>query len=142
MKLAQFLRLLNTFGANLDRWPPADRAAGQSLRDHDAAARASWDEAARLDALFALDRVVPADPATENAIVQNALRHIRTAQRPASDWSWLWSRPMGVTFATTAAAGLVMGFALGPMLQPHPARDVPAIAFLLGEVGLGAQELL
>ncbi len=128
MTLDQFIRCLDTYGADFRRWPEPDRADGERLRDALPEARQRWAAARRLDELFALDRASSADRAREVAITDDALRHIRNAQpREGFDWRWLFTRPMGAALGATLAAGLVAGFYAGPMLH-RSSQDVGPLA--------------
>ena len=118
MTLDQFIRCLDTYGADFRRWPDKERADGEHLRDTSPEARQRWETAWDLDALFALDRASAADRAREGAITDAALRRIRnTPMRENLDWHWLLTRPMGAALGATLAAGLIAGFYAGPV--PH-----------------------
>jgi hypothetical protein len=128
MTLDQFIRCLDTYGADFRRWPDKERIAGERLRDASPEACRRWEAARRLDELFALDRAGAPDRVREGAITDAALRRIRTAPaRSALDWRWLFTRPMGAALGVTLAAGLLAGFYAGPM--PHrSSQDVGPLA--------------
>lgn len=128
MTLAQFIRCLDTYGADFRRWPDREGADGERLRDVSPEARQQWEAAQQLDALFALDRAHAADRAREAAITDAALRRIRnTPPRRSPDWRWLFTRPMGAALGATLAAGLIAGFYAGPVLH-RSSPDVGPLA--------------
>jgi len=129
----QFRRLLDTYGADPARWPPAERTAAEALIDVSADARALWLAAQRLDMLFATDRTPAASPAEKSAISEAALGRIRRLPRRSFDWRFLFSREVEAAFAAAVLAGLFAGFAFGPALDPPSQHSVPALALLLGE---------
>jgi hypothetical protein len=133
MTLDQFIRCLDTYGADFRRWPDTERADGERLRDASPEARQRWEAARQLDALFALDRANAADRARETAITDAALRRIRnTPTRKTLDWRWLFTRPMGAALGATLAAGLIAGFYAGPVLYPSSQTMGPlAVTVLL-----------
>ena len=115
MDLDRFTRLLETHGADLARWPAAERDAASRLLAVSSAARAAWSQATRLEALFARDR--PAvDAARRNAIATAALRRIRTlpARGEPAGWRWLFSPVLGAAFAATLVIGCFVGFQTAP----------------------------
>lgn len=147
MTLDQFTRLLDTFGADLRRWPDASRNAGEVLRDAMPIARERWEKARRLDALFALDserldRTCDVTPDRIAAMTNAALRRIRAIPERTFDLRWLLSKPVRAALAATLLAGWVAGLVIGPEPQPQQAEGVPAIAALLGFDVVGVEELL
>lgn len=140
MTLDQFIRCLDTYGADFHRWPERERAAGERLRDASPEAHRRWEAARRLDELFALDRAGAADGARESAITDAALRRIRnTPPHRSADWRWLFTRPMGPALGATLAAGLVAGFYAGPVLHRSSPETGPlAVTVLLD----GEEDLL
>ncbi|WP_316977395.1 hypothetical protein [Shumkonia mesophila] len=147
MNLEQFIRLLDTFGADFRRWPDAQRVAGEALLDASPAAREKWEAAQRLDALFTLDRrrleqTVRADSGRTAAITDAALRQIRARPTRSWDWRWLFSKPVGAILAATALAGWLAGVVISPAWQSSPQLGVPAVALLLGYGAAGIEEWL
>ena len=139
MTLDQFIRCLDTYGADFQRWPGRDRADGERLRDALPDARRRWEAARRLDELFALDRASAADHVREVVITDAALRRIRNVPtRKSVDWRWLFTRPMGAALGATLAAGLIAGFYAGPVLHPSSQNVGPlaVTALLDGEEDL------
>jgi len=134
MNLDRFTQLLDTFGGDFSRWPETERSAAELLRDSSPAARARWNEAQKLDALFALDRTQTVDAAQRVAVTNAALRRIRgLPRRGALDWRWLFARPVGAAFAATLLAGWLAGSFLGPELAFWRAPGEPAINLLLDD---------
>lgn len=113
MTLQEFSRLLNTYGADSERWPEAQRAAARALCDVSTAARAQWIEAERLDALLAADRAPPPDAARQARVVAAAMMRLRTRAEPLLDWRWLIPRPVGVAFAASVIIGWLVGLEMG-----------------------------
>jgi len=124
MTRQQFERLLATYGADLQRWPAAQRRAARALVAEDEAARLARDEAARLDAL--LDRFAPSAPPDAAARVAAALRALppqgtgaEPALEPVAGWAGalgeLWwdlrAVPRIPSIVAVLLCGLVVGFA-------------------------------
>jgi hypothetical protein len=122
MTRPQFERLLATYGADLQRWPAAQRRAARALVAEDEAARAARDEAARLDAL--LDRFAPPAPPDAAARVAAALRELPpqgagVEPEPVAGWAGalreLWwdlrAVPRIPSIVAVLLCGLVVGFA-------------------------------
>jgi hypothetical protein len=141
----QFRRLLDTHGADPRHWPPDQRGEAELLCTTSPEARAHWESAQRLDALFARDRAAPGDPTREAAILDATLRRIRHLPEPSAGWRWLWRRPVGALMAATALAGWLVGLVVGPALAPalrgSDAQGVPAITALLTSDPADIEEL-
>lgn len=120
MNPEEFSRLLDTHGADLERWPEAQRAAARALFEASPAARAQWMAARRLDALLAAGRAPPPDPARQARIVAGAMARLRARAEPLLDWRWLFPRPIGAAFAASLVAGWLVGVQLGDGALPHP----------------------
>jgi hypothetical protein len=132
MTLEEFIRLLNTYGADFQRWPKELRdAAGSFCRDSDEG-RARWEAARALDTLFHLDRERTVDTARNTAVTNAALRRIRVSSERSFDWRWLFSKPLGAAAAGLVLAGWLAGVFLGPSTEPLPERGVYAVSALLG----------
>lgn len=108
MGLERFERLVEAWGADPRRWPEAERAAAEAFLAHNVDARASIEEAARLDALLAL---APAHEPSE-MLVHRVLRAAPRAHPPVSRFGWV----SGVGWAAAAAAGVIAGVALGQQI--------------------------
>jgi len=110
MDIHRFRQLLDTCGADLERWPQEHRRAAGKLMNASAVARQMWAAARPLDALFVQDRVVVSEERTRR-IMLSAMQRVRMAPVRSMDWSWLFSRPMGAVLAATLLMGCVAGFA-------------------------------
>lgn len=122
MTRERFEELADAWGADLRRWPVAERADARALLDRDALAETIFTRAAALDSI--LDASVVALPTS--ALVQAALagaashrvKRPRMRHRYTERWRpGIWAS--GVGFVGTAAAGaLVFGLALSVILPP------------------------
>lgn len=137
----EFRTLLDTYGADPDRWPSALRDPARALAGRDLTARRLWEAARRLDALLADAARMPADTAREAAVINAALRRLRTRQAERPDWRWLFSRPMRAAFAATILVGWLAGVSLDGWRSPPPVPEVPGVAYLLGYVDLDIEGL-
>ncbi len=131
----QFRRLLETYGADLRRWPPELRSVAQALIAQSDEARDYLSNAQRLDDLFALDRAPLVSAARKAALADAVLTRIRDLPPPRRfDWRFLFSLKVEAALAATVLAGLLAGFELGPLLDPPVAQqDASALAVLLGD---------
>ncbi len=144
MTIEEFTTLLSTYGADLERWPAEQRDAGTAFLRTSETGREKWEAARALDTLFRHDRDnIAVDPARQNAIVNHALRRIRT-QPPAFsfDWRWLFSKPAGAIAATALLAGWLSGAILGADLPRTAAPGNYAISTLLGGPAISVEDLL
>ncbi|QNK70451.1 hypothetical protein [Variovorax sp. PAMC26660] len=136
----RFEELADAWGAELRRWPDAERADAQALLERDASARVVLARAAELDSM--LDASVVASPAA--ALIQAALagapgqgvKRGRTGQR-RTGWWWPGTWAAGVGLVGAAAAGaLVFGLALSVIVPPGRStgmdRDWAATTFDAG----------
>jgi hypothetical protein len=122
MQLARFTEVLDTYGADPQRWPAADRDAALALLADSQVARAQQQEAALLDA--ALDAYAVAAPAAalRQTIIASAAPARRTWRQSLAD---LWRELGGWHLAAPAfAASLTLG-ALLPMWLDETATDLP-----------------
>ena len=120
MNPEEFSRLLDTHGADPERWPEAQRAAARALSEASPAVRAQWMAAKRLDALLAAGRAPQPEPARQARIVTGAMARLRARTEPLLDWRWLFPRPIGAAFAASLVAGWLVGVQLGDGALPHP----------------------
>jgi len=72
ISLERFSALADAYGADLRRWPEADRAAAQALAQESAPARALLAEADALDAVLDLSRVASPSPELRQRILSEA----------------------------------------------------------------------
>jgi hypothetical protein len=119
MRLEDFSRLLDTHGADPERWPEVPRAAARALCAVSTAARAQWMAARRLDALLAAGRAPVPDPARQARIVAGAMARLRKRAEPLLDWRWLFPRPIGAAFAASLVAGWLVGVEIGDGVLPQ-----------------------
>jgi hypothetical protein len=139
MDIDLFSRLLETYGAALDRWPQDRRDAAARLLLSSAEARRKHAAAMRLDELLRLEHV-DVDPARIGAIITAAVRRIHSRQRPTMSWRWLLAPPVEAVFAGMLALGCIVGaevprLSAGP--AGHPAE--PALGAFFDGSGGGAE---
>lgn len=115
----EFTRLLDTYGADAERWPEEARAAARRLCEASPAARRQWAAARRLDAQLAAGRSMPRDPARESRIVAGAMARIRALAEPVLDWRWFFTRSMGAALAASVVVGWLVGMGLPGEVPPH-----------------------
>ncbi len=145
MTPARFSRLLLEEGADIARWPEVERDGARALLAASPECRRRWAEARRLEELLALHwtRLEARGRAEgrEAAIIEAALRRVRALPRRAPERRWLLSRPVGAALAAAVLAGLLVGWAMAPVL--HPPRSAPATAIeaLLEEPPVDTEEL-
>jgi hypothetical protein len=142
MTLDEFTRLLDTYGADLNRWPANKRDEAVLLRRNSVPAEVKWQHAEALEALFRRDRS-QGDVAGRHAAITNAaLRRIRAeTERPVS-WRYLFTRSWGAAAAAAVLAGWLAGVVIGPRLESPPDRGVSAIAALLEAGPSNIEDLL
>ncbi len=109
MNTEQFTVLLDTHGADPERWPETQRAAALALCAASPAAHGQWLAARRLDALLAAARAPVPDPARQARIVAGAVARLRAQAEPLLDWRWLFTRPIWAAFAASSVAGWMVG---------------------------------
>jgi hypothetical protein len=142
MSLEVFTRLLDTYGADLSRWPQEHRDAAELLRRTSDEALRKWEAAEALEALFRQDRDRISQPARNAAIVNAALRRIRHASEKSFDWRQFFSGRWGAVAAATVLAGWLAGVVLGPVIQPSPERGISAVSILLGDETANIEDIL
>jgi hypothetical protein len=129
MTLERLQLLLDVYGSHVDRWPPHDRRAAETLLEISGSARARLAAAQRLDAL--LDRAMaPAAPSPGLrervlAIAPGAGARTRTVR-------WWRSRPALVT----AASGMALAASLALWLMRSPAPGAPLDSAVLAQLGV------
>jgi hypothetical protein len=140
MTRQQFERLLETYGADMARWPETLRPAARALMARDDSVRAAHAAAARLDGL--LDQFAPRPPidAAERVI---AALHALPPQQPvdagaptgwgaalAELWWELRAVPRIPSIVVAVLCGLVVGFASLNLSHLDAARvDLSALLF-------------
>ena len=111
MTLERFAALVDAFGAEARRWPPAERAAAVAFAADNAAAAALLHEAAALDAQLDADVAAPATAAARQAVIAALpVAPVSTAQR----WREFLALLGGWQIAAPAMAmALVAGINIG-----------------------------
>lgn len=127
----KFVALIDTYGADLTRWPSELAAASRAFLAGNRHAQRHLDEAQALDRLLA-----EYDTAT---VASGALRQrILDAIATRADWlthfvDWLGGGPRGLRPAALAAIPLAIGIALGAAMPASsddaPGREVTVLAF-------------
>ena len=110
----RFAYLADAYGADLQRWPVAERGAAQELLDSaNASAREALNQAGWLDAELDSHQLALTDPALARQIRQSVPRR-------ASFWSRYagWLSPAGLVGA--GIAGVVTGMLVASMSVPLP----------------------
>lgn len=153
MTLGRFRLLLDSYGADSQRWPPELRADAQALLSSSAAARTMREKAERLDRVIAaataredatLARLSPPDETLQRLRSGVAARIATTANRSTEQSAasallaridWLLSMPpvsprlYWVGMAASGGSAIVAGLLLGAMYGMPPAADA-ALAML------------
>ncbi|WLH32347.1 hypothetical protein ABVN18_17650 [Pseudomonas canadensis] len=110
----RFAYLADAYGANLQRWPLAERGAAQALLDGgNVSAREVLDQAGWLDAQLDSHQLAFTDPALARQIRQSALRRTSFWSRYAA-----WLSPAGLV--GVGIAGVVTGMLVASMSVPLP----------------------
>ncbi|MBI3517071.1 MAG: hypothetical protein HY060_23820 [Proteobacteria bacterium] len=131
MTLKRFKQLLDTYGADLARWPVEERRAARALVAADPRARQARDETAELDAF--LDRYAP-EPASAARVVAG----LRALPPAVLDWraalAELWwelrALPRVPTMVAVVLLGLLAGFTSVDIARvPGTRADLSALMF-------------
>jgi ferric-dicitrate binding protein FerR (iron transport regulator) len=111
-----FERLLELYGARLERWPEELRAHAREWMEQSELARSAWQEAARLDRLLDAYPEIEPSPALVARIA--AIPITAPAPRPAVSWPLgaLWASLLG--WGVAAVLGLMVGGVAAPMFEP------------------------
>ncbi len=116
MSIERFRTLAGAYGADIGRWPPAEREAGQrSLAGGDSACAAIIEEAAAIDAMLIAYRLQQPTRALSQKVIASA----PVMAPPLSRTQLWWS---GVGLATACLAGALAGAAIVAIL---PAVAIP-----------------
>lgn len=109
MHLTRFLRLLESHGSDLRRWPVADAAAARILLAQSADAQAQLQRAAGMEDALRSSRALP-DAAALERMRAHVARHVARAPLPVRPGPLHWLRPLlpmgGGALAALAACGL------------------------------------
>lgn len=147
MNETQFVALLGAYGADLARWPDAERARAELfLRSAPHRIRDIWDSEQSFDDLLALEADAPASRALEAAILRQAGPVSRSQRRPwRLAWPSLpafarrgWAGQSAGVKASGLKAGLVTSWATGGMIAASLAVGV-AVGYA-GEPAPGEQD--
>jgi len=138
MDLEIFIRFLDRYGAELEKWPEEHRLAATALLERSAEARRRWQMAGRLDALLARDRerfdaLLSADPERITRITAASLRRIRSLPQGSIDWRSFLTKPFGAALAATLVLGFAAGFLLAPASPGSSREQLPVIDLLVGD---------
>lgn len=109
----RFAYLADAYGADLKRWPLAERGAARALLDSDPRAREALEQAGWLDAQLDSHQPAFADPALARQIRLSAPRRTSFWSRYAS-----WLSPAGLV--GVGIAGVVTGMLVASMSVPLP----------------------
>jgi len=133
--MARLEQLLDAYGADPERWPPAEREAALSLIERSAEARARCDAAASLDAL--LDLVAYEPPSAELAarVVEVARSRLQPPTNRRRAWPYL-----AAAVPLAAAAALALWIVRSP--EPPIREPTPEMIALLGVYETPTDELL
>jgi hypothetical protein len=112
MNTEQLACLLDTHGADPDRWPEGQRAAALALCAVSPVAHGQWMAAKRLDAMLAAAKAPVPDSARQTRIVAGAVARLRAQTDTFLDWRWLFTRPVAAAFAASLVAGWLVGIEL------------------------------
>lgn len=132
MRMSRFERLLDAHGADLSRWPDADRAAGERLLAESAEARALVADAERLDRMLRDGLAAGAASARLRQAVRDIPLENPHKPAPVRGWSWSVGLAWGSGFAAVAASavlGFVVGMAELPTAQPEPEADIAGLVY-------------
>ena len=111
MNLNRFEQLAWAFGADLGRWPLADREAALHLvATEPASAEALLAQAARLDRIL---NVTAPLPVPSRALRERIILAAPSARAFSLAWRWLAGATIGATMAAACAAGLATGATVG-----------------------------
>lgn len=108
MRIQRFIELSEIYGADLRRWPEAERAAAEDAARNSVEAASALTRAAELDAFLDMSNV-PAPTATLRERIGNSA----PARRPISLVGLLWR---GVGLAGMGIAGAAAGMLLAGLL--------------------------
>lgn len=111
-----FERLLELYGARLERWPEELRAPAREWLEQSEVARRAWQRAGRLDRLLDAYPEIEPSPALVARIA--AIPIVAPAPRRAVAWPFgaVWASLLG--WAVAAVLGLWVGGVAAPMFEP------------------------
>ena len=119
--------LADAWGADLRRWPAAERAAAEALWRRDAVARARLKRVEQLDALLDAHVVAPPDARLVHAVLAGVgpVRFIgrRRPWQVPRRWWWSGLGAAGVGLAGAAAGALAVSMAFTAMVPAPVASE-------------------
>jgi len=141
----RFEQLAEAYGSDLRRWPKAEQAKAEQLRqERPVWARECLDGAADLDDLLSLYRVEAPSMALREQIMAMAPRPHRSLwSRLVADW-----RGWGMGLAAAGVAGLMVGIGSVSLMMADQSTDLTVASALDGQsvyseaVAFGAEEKL
>lgn len=131
----EFAAALERWGADMARWPEAERAAAVCLLDRSAEARTRLREAARLEGFIRANDPAGGLDAAALARVERCVRARLPASAPrrgGPGWPEVgrrWLPRFAVSIATAAALGLIIGDLL-PVYADRPGSPIEALVLL------------
>lgn len=107
----RFRLLLEAYGAELERWPEAERPAARALASESIAVSEEMVDAASLDALLDTYQIAPPTALLIQQVSASMPARLpkRTAWRP---WTWPWTGLAGIGLAGSFVGVLAVGVAL------------------------------
>ncbi|WP_248800359.1 hypothetical protein [Pseudomonas sp. MWU13-2105] len=112
----RFAYLADAYGADLQRWPAAERAAAQALLERgDTTSLQRLQQARQLDRLLDSYQLAPPDPALARRIAALAI-----SARPLSFWSRYADWLSRVGFVGVGLAGIAAGILVVSLSLPLP----------------------
>ena len=141
----RFEQLAEAYGSDLRRWPQAEQAKAEQLRqERPVWARQCLDEAADLDDLLGLYHVEAPSMALREQVVAMAPRPQRSLlSKLLGEW-----RGWGMGLAAAGVAGLMVGIGSVSLMMADQSTDVTVASALDGQsvyseaVAFGAEEKL
>jgi hypothetical protein len=128
MDLSRFREIVEAYGADPVRWPPAERAAAEVLLSRSSEAVALRDEAAQLDAALSRLGIAAVSPGLAERVLNTAPAEPPPARSWLSDWlAELWPGEPAWRPAMALAASMIIGLAVGafaPLMPPEDPVDV------------------
>jgi hypothetical protein len=117
MNEARFIELLNSYGADLARWPENDRESAEAfLEAAPHRIKDIWESERSFDHLLALEKDGPASIVLEAKILATSPER-QGVRRPSGVWG-NWKAPQWATGGAIAAS-LALGFAVGYAGEPQ-----------------------
>ncbi|MEY4248413.1 MAG: hypothetical protein RJA87_46 [Pseudomonadota bacterium] len=141
----RFEQLAEAYGSDLRRWPLAEQAKAEQLRqERPVWARECLDSAADLDDLLGLYRVAAPSVALRDRVMARAPKLQRSVwSRLVGEW-----RGWGMGLAAAGLAGLMVGIGSVSLMMADQSADVTVASALDGQsvyseaVAFGAEEKL